>query len=265
MSTLSPYSLPVVTYEHPLVERMRMFLRLESLLELLVDLRQRGSGALESSLWTRELLELSELLARGDVRTELLKELERLEISLRRWDGHRETHGAKLTATLEELGVRRRSLFAVEGRFIDHLRASELLSVLRQRMAVPGGLNGGEIPAYRLWLSLEDGERGRDLDRWLSILTPLRDALATYMRLMRTSALPAPCQAIGGTYERDLSGQEATIQLIRLNVPLEKRLYPEISAGRYRLTVRFRLFSDAETRGTAVDSDIDFHLALVTL
>lgn len=261
----SPPAASDVVFEHPLGERMRLFLRLETLLLRIADLRLRGGKPLEATLAAREILELSELLARGDVRTELLKELERLEIALRRWDGHREAHGPRLAATLEEIAERRRRLFAVEGRFVDRLRASELLSALRQRHALPGGLNAAEIPAYRLWLALDEAERARDVGRWLDVLAPLRDALATYLRLMRTSSNPSPCRAEGGSYERELGSPDPAVQLIRLGLAPDLRLYPEISAGRYRLTVRFRAFPDAETRGSLVTSTVEFRLALAAL
>jgi cell division protein ZapD len=256
---------PDITFEHPLGERMRLFLRLETLLLRIHDLRLRGGRPLEATLAARELLELGELLARGDVRTELLKELERLELSLRRWDGHRDAHGPRLASTLEEIGERRRRLFAVEGRFVDRLRASELLTTLRQRAALPGGINGAEIHAYRLWIALDEAERTRDLDRWIAVLAPLRDALATYLRLLRTSSEPTACTAEGGSYERELPNQDPPIQLVRLSLPLERRLYPEISAGRYRITVRFRDFPDAERRGAPSTEDIAFRLTLAAL
>ncbi len=244
---------------------MRLFLRLEALLFRLHELRQRGGRPLESTLATQCLLELGELLGRGDVRTEVLKELERLELLLRRFDGHRDAHGPRLTSTLEEIGERRRRLFAVEGRFVDRLRASDLLATLRQRAVAPGGINGADIPSYRLWTALDEEERTRDLDRWITMLAPLRDALVTYLRLVRASAHPESCRAEGGHYERELTSQDPPVRLVRLSLPLSRRLYPEISAGRYRLTVRFRDFPDAERRGHPCAETIDFRLVLAVL
>ncbi|MCL5799202.1 MAG: cell division protein ZapD, partial [Gammaproteobacteria bacterium] len=88
MNTPAPASDEIV-FEHPLGERMRLFLRLEALLLRLHELRQRGGRPLEATLAAQSLLELGELLGRGDVRTEVLKELERLELLLRRFDGRR--------------------------------------------------------------------------------------------------------------------------------------------------------------------------------
>jgi cell division protein ZapD len=254
-----------ICFEHPLGERTRLFLRLETLLQRVHDLRLRGARPLEATLVARELLELGELLARGDVRTELLKELERLELALHRWDGHRDAHGPRLAAALEEIGERRRRLFAVEGRFVDRLRACELLATLRQRVAMPGGLNGAEIPSYRLWIALDDEARAADLDRWIAILAPLRDALTTYLRLVRTSARFESCRAEGGNYEREIGGQDPPVHLVRLFLPSVPRLFPEISAGRYRLSVRFREFPDADRRGGPFGANVDFRLQLAAL
>ena len=68
-------------YEQPLNERVRTFLRLEFLLE------QSAHHTALSSIWdsraaVNAILEIASLLTRGDVRTEVLKELERCGILL---------------------------------------------------------------------------------------------------------------------------------------------------------------------------------------
>jgi hypothetical protein len=65
-----------VTYEQPLAERMRTFLRLEFLAQ------QANHHSLQASTWSSRaaigsLLEILTILGRGDIRSEVLKELER--------------------------------------------------------------------------------------------------------------------------------------------------------------------------------------------
>ena len=89
-------------YEQPLNERVRIFLRLEFLLE------QAAHHAALSSIWDSRaavgsVLEIVSLLTRGDVRTEVLKELERCGILLQRLKGSPEVDNARLQTVLADL------------------------------------------------------------------------------------------------------------------------------------------------------------------
>ncbi len=73
-----------IIFEHPLNEKMRAWLRIESSLQQLTS--QRHLDSLASSLaFFRTVTELLEVLERGEVRSELLKELERQQAKLKQW------------------------------------------------------------------------------------------------------------------------------------------------------------------------------------
>ena len=89
-------------YEQPLSERVRTFLRLEFLLE------QASHHSALSSVWDSRaavsaLLEITALLTRGDVRTEVLKELERCGALLHRLKGSPEVDNTRLQTVLSDL------------------------------------------------------------------------------------------------------------------------------------------------------------------
>ncbi|MGL4684703.1 MAG: cell division protein ZapD, partial [Hafnia alvei] len=73
-----------VLFEHPLNEKMRTWLRIDFLLQQLQQHRhlQDITGALAFFRTTADLLDV---LERGEVRTELLKELERQQRKLLQW------------------------------------------------------------------------------------------------------------------------------------------------------------------------------------
>ena len=64
-----------ITYEQPLNERMRNFLRLEHLFNL-IEFRSQATFEWDYRNILESLLEINDLLNRSDLKTELIKELE---------------------------------------------------------------------------------------------------------------------------------------------------------------------------------------------
>src|SRR5579863_9977868 len=133
-------------YEQPLSERVRTFLRLEFLLE------QAGHHSTLSSMWDSRaaisaILEIVALLTRGDVRTEVLKELERCGTLLQRLKGSPEVDGTRLQTVLADL-ERLRAEMDGDGRQLGiTLKESEFLNAIKNRLAIPGGTCQFDLPS----------------------------------------------------------------------------------------------------------------------
>src|SRR5690349_7398487 len=132
-------------YEQPLSERVRTFLRLEFLLE------QAGHHSALSSVWDSRaavscILEISSLLTRGDVRTEVLKELERCGALLQRLKGSPEVDSSRLQTVLTDLERLRHEMDG-DGRPLGAcLKESEFLNSIKNRLAIPGGTCQFDLP-----------------------------------------------------------------------------------------------------------------------
>ncbi len=78
----------VVLFEHPLNEKMRTWLRIEFLDQpACMQHLPVNSSALPHCGVFRNVGDLLDVIERGDVRTELLKELERQQHKLQAWAG----------------------------------------------------------------------------------------------------------------------------------------------------------------------------------
>jgi len=64
-----------ITYEQPLNERVRTFLRMEHLFKL-VDHHIKGASEWDSRGTLSIILDIMDLLSRSDIKTELIKELD---------------------------------------------------------------------------------------------------------------------------------------------------------------------------------------------
>ncbi len=248
----------VVVYEQPLNERVRTLLRLEMLFR-----RTRHSLA-RSTPWDSRaalegLLEIMAITGRSDLRSEILKELERLAGVLGELASDPRVDQQRLARVLGEMEALVDVLRHGNGRFGDALKDNEFLAAVRQRVAIPGGTCGFDVPALQFWLEQPPELRRGDLEAWLAVFAPVETAAELILRLIRESAVPTRVVAEGGFFQRNLEGGRLC-QMVRVGLPDGQGLYPEVSGGRHRVTVRFleHDIRGGRPRQTARDVPFDF-------
>jgi cell division protein ZapD len=91
---------------------------------------------------------------------------------------------------------------------------------------------------------------------------PFDRAVNLYLRLLRQSTQALDTVAKAGIH---VYTPPAEFELVRVLVPASAGVYPEISAGRHRFTVRFMSQRDVNTRPTQTTGDIPFQLQCCTL
>jgi cell division protein ZapD len=250
----------VVEYEQPLTERMRTFLRLEFLYHQ-ASFHADANNDWSSRAAVASLLDIIAILSRGDVRSEAMKELERQAESLRRFRTQPAVDHARLGSLLHNVEELRDQLGKSGTGIIQQLRESEFLSAIKHRSAIPGGTCVFDLPDYTHWLSRSYDERRLQLEKWLSGLRPLCDAVAEVLWLTRESARPRRQLASGGMFQQPLERNEMP-SLLRVLMPGDADLFPEISGGQHRFTVRFLRWSGADQRARQTDEDVSFLLVL---
>jgi cell division protein ZapD len=251
-------SAAAIDFEQPLNERMRTFLRLELLYRQAVfhagDSTDFGARAAVGSL-----LEILTIVGRGDVRTDVLKELDRHSELLGQYRSARGVDAARLNGLMENLDAMRTELNTTGRQSLGELRDNEFLNKIRQR-GLPGGTCSFDLPHYGYWLHRPEHERSAQLAEWLSQLKPLCDAVAKVLWLTREAAEPTECVASGGLYQHTLVKSEQS--LIRVVLPANADMFPEISAGPHRFTVRFAQWRGAAEYPRQVSEDVRFLLAI---
>ncbi len=251
-----------LVYEQPLTERIRTFLRLEFLFEQ-CEHHLALTSAWDSRASVAAILEIGSLLTRGDVRTEVLKELERCLLFLNRLSGSPDVDGTRLQSVLTELETLRYAMNG-DGRQLGlGLKENEFLNNIRNRLAIPGGTCQFDLPVYHAWLTQPHSKRTRDLQHWLEEISPLRDTINLLMALTRESALPTRETAEQGMYLHIFEGPACP--LVRVMVPATSGVYPEISAGRQRVTIHFLERHEAAGRAQQTKRDIGFKLVCCQL
>jgi cell division protein ZapD len=247
-------------YEQPLNERMRTFLRLEFLYkQLLYHSEHNSPWASRGSI--TGLLDIVAILSRGDVRGDVLKELERQLFILERLRTTQQVDEGRLSGVTNNLQTLREALSSVGPKYLQELRDNEFLNAIRHRSSIPGGTCAFDIPEYTHWLRQSFERRSTDITNWMGVVSPLCDSVVGLLWLVRNSKQATQQVAVKGVYQHSMN-RDTTSVLIRLGLPAGSALYPEISGGQHRFTVRLMQWNADDNRPVQSNNDIEFELTV---
>lgn len=250
-----------LTYEQPLNERMRTFLRVEHLyLGAWQCLKQPYWWDSRNCLVT--ISELLGLLERSDLKADVFKELDRQRKHLLKISEGPNVASDKLAQTLEEIDQAIEMLENSPGKIGLQLRQNDFLATIRQRLAIPGGTCNFDLPAYHRWLHLPYEQRAAILTQWLDEFKPICIPIDTVLHITRHSAYTQPVIATRGFFQKELD-PKVPCQLIRLSVS-NTQAYPEISGNKHQINVRF-MRSDYENEQFKIEDNIPFNLTCCML
>ena len=251
-----------IYFEQPLNERMRNFLRLDFLYQQAVH-HHTNADPWSTRAAVAALLEILTITQRGDVRGEILKELERQMAQLAAFNSRPGVDTARLRVLLTKLHRMREELSNVGALFMQKLRDSEFLNAIKHRSTIPGGTCEFDLPNYTHWLNLPDEVRGADFAHWLAVIRPLGDAVGEVLWITREQARSRTEVAPAGVFHLTLD-RDVPAQMIRIALPAGTDIYPEISGSHYRCSIRFLVWQDADNRAIQTTEDVRFTLSTCT-
>jgi len=248
-----------IVYEQPLNERTRTFMRLEYLF------RQASHHLERNSEWDSRatlncILEIVDIFGNTNLKSEVIKELERHSANLKRLGQNPAVDPGQLALLLDKINSHIDSMHGINGQIASELKSSEFLTSIRQRNAIPGGTCDFDLPAFHYWLQQPALLRKQDLVRWLGNFDAIGQSIQLILSMTRDSKPLQPALARHGLYQRTLDPNQPC-QLIRIALPVGLPCFAELSGGRHRFTARFLQFSAAEERARQTDQDIEFELA----
>lgn len=248
-----------IIYEQPLNERIRTFLRLEFLF-LRLDTALTSTSELKNREAIDCLLSILSVFERSDLKSEIIKELERLISTLSALENSPGVDKAALEDLLTSLDHILDSLYANKSAIGQKLRDNDFLYSIRQRSSIPGGTCDFDLPSYHYWLQhTSDETRKQQLLTWFEPFSSVRSAIDITLKLIRQSTGFTPITAEAGFYQHSLDSSQAN-QLIRVKVPRTSEFYPEISGGKHRFTIRLMRF-DIKQRAQQIEEDIALALS----
>ncbi|PZR01248.1 MAG: cell division protein ZapD [Aeromonas media] len=211
-------------YDFPLNEKSRTYLRLESLFSQIRDNLESDQSWAHIAFF-KGLFDLQELLERGDLRADLIKDLERLGQRLSHW------------ASLPDVDLEQ----------IQRMQQGSI----RQRFSIPGGLCAFDVPQLHHWLATPAVTRHQQMQQWLSDITLLMNAISLLLRLWRESGNFSDQVATNGFFQDTAEGAE----LIRIRLAGTQPCYPTLSGHKNRFALRFLPTTEQQI------GDVSFQLA----
>lgn len=249
----------LITYEQPLNEHIRVCLRLEHLFnQILNNIETPTEWGSRATLTA--LLETLNVIDRPDLKTKLTKALTQHAATLTQLEVLPQVDSTKLKQVLNELDRLIDKLYATQGKIGQNLRNNEFLNSIRRHLYNPGGVVNFSNPGLQLWLHKAPEDRIEDLKSWLKEFDQLIDVVILILRLTRESNTANEKLADNGFYQQALD-PNTSCEMIRVSVPIEANLFPEISVGQRRLSIRF-LQPNCHDQGRAKQTDINLNFKL---
>ena len=250
-----------ISYNHPLNEKIRVFLRIEHLwCEIEYFIKQESDATCLICL--QNILSLLDIVERFDLRSEASKYLDKLvekfqKIRIQPVD---DIDRDKIDDIIQQLATASKSLKTSIGKTASGLSSNEWLSTIRQKMLLPGGLSGSDSPFLKHWQQFSITQKINQLRAWQKEFAILADAINKILFYIRKTSIVTEVSVDNGVYQRIIDNQFEP-QLLVIELPKKYHVYPEISGNRYRISARF-LQSDLISKAVQYTNQIDFRLAV---
>lgn len=246
----------MIFFEYPFNERVRIYLRLEYLFDkLFFTIKSSESRLHQIAIST--LFEIIDAIDRSDVKGSILQDLEKQRLFLLNLRKNRNVNQRMLELAISELGAVSSALIS-SGRPGHALRENEWLNSLRGKLLASGCAAQADMPSYYFWQNKNESIRRKDLNNWTSHINPLFESLKMVLSLLRESGNFVEYISNNGEYQRMLGGKE--YQLLRLCLHEDQEIFPEISANKHMISIRFSR-QESDFKSTIVRDSIAFKIA----
>jgi cell division protein ZapD len=247
-----------ILYEQPLNERIRAFLRLEHLFCQFTN-TLNGDSVWDSHTSVSALIEILTILDRIDVRSEVLKELDKHINGLSRLLDTPNIDRERLDNALSHLNAQLKKIQNLPSKLGSAIRDNDLLNSVRQRTVITGATCGFDIPSYHYWLNQSGQIKFESLSRWHAEISPLQQSIELLLSLTRESAYFDKQKAEVGFFQRSLDTQNPC-QLLRIALPVDCTAYPEVSGNKHRVNIRFLTYSETG-RPKQIGYNLEFEMS----
>ncbi|MDD1641977.1 MAG: cell division protein ZapD, partial [Methylococcaceae bacterium] len=247
-----------ITYEFPLNERIRVFIRLEQLFQQFIHF-SAGETVADKRAAITVLLDIMSIFRRNDLKSEILKELDRHATVLNKIANSEGVDKEILQNILDELAQISKKLYAVTGKIGINIMESDLFQSIAQRSSIPGGTCSFDLPEYHYWLEQDESVRLKDLQHWSGPFIDIHTAIDFILNFIRNSRSSSQEVAVAGFFQISLDKSQP-FQLIKVSLDKSVHCFAEISGGKHRCTIRFMNPSTDAQRPVQTTRDIPFFL-----
>ncbi len=259
----SQSTLITCTYEQPLNERMRLFMRLESMFVQMENFHN-ADEYYSIQLFLDALFDVLDFLHRYEIRAEIIKELQRYQSVLAKEGENPFIDSRDCKAMMVAVNQSLTEALEMNLNPISALRENELFNSLRQRNFNQSGNCLFEVPAYQFWLMKNKNHQIPFLQNCYRLFCPIERAIRLILKLVRIHSEHTREFTEDGMFIKTLnSGQRH--QMLRVHLPCTENVFPRISGDRHRFSVRFMAQENPEKRARQINHPVNFELQICIL
>lgn len=242
-------------FEFPLTEFIRTTLKIDRLGRFFnSSLSYKTEEDIRNLVF--RMLELYSLIARAELKNELIKEVDKRSLRLNRLKNIPEIDHATLNETIASLQSALKELKSIPTDSYSR-PLPYMIDAVKQRQSIPGGQFEFDLPGYQYWISQGTDHCKSQILEVLSGLKPITKTVSLLLDLIRNSATATTETAVNGVFQLTANSDS---ELIIIQAPEKGNLYPEISGGRHRVFVRFMEFTDINHKANQSNKDVTFLL-----
>jgi len=223
----------MITFEYPLNEKTRSYLRFEFLFLQIIKSKQFTHES-DTTVFFKALFELLELSERCDIRHDLVKDLRLLVERMKLWLKHEEVDRDAVSELLSEIEGLITSVLAMPKQ-LRYFKTNRFLTSIKQRYSIPSGCCNFDLPQYHFWLAEGQEKQSQDAQVWLTHFDALQKALLLYLKIKRSQGVASKQIAVNGFYQGEVEG----CCFVSIEFDRESGVYPMISGHKDRYSVRF--------------------------
>ncbi|WP_144393684.1 cell division protein ZapD [Pleionea sediminis] len=232
-------------FEFPLSQNYRQLLRLEntfSHFERLIRLNTEASN--EASLLC--IVNLLEYLSRIDMKTELIRELEAQTHQYEKLKSNPAVDVTKLENFLEQLAKLHQWAINYRGRLGDDLRQQPLIKNILTKQSLHTGVSSCDSPELSRFCRLSADKAKSYIEEWYHSFEGLKTSVSVILRLTRELSSFETGSAPMGDFLIEKPNPGNT--LLRIRLSKHDTVFPEVSAGKHRISIHFYYLDDKLTK-----------------
>ena len=234
----------MITFEYPLNEKNRSYLRFEF---LFIEIQRSMVFAHESDsiAFFKALFELLELSERSDIRHDLIKDLRILSEQMNCWLKLAQVDHQAVSQLIIEIEKLIEAVLNMPKQ-LGYFKTNRFLTSIKQRFSIPSGCCNFDLPQFHFWLASDLTKRQQDSEKWFSHFASLEKALALFLKIKRSQGISSEQITTNGCYQ----GEAENSGFIIIKVKKEQAVYPMISGHKDRFSVRF-INADEQSNSSA--------------
>ena len=255
MNSLSDNQVSI--YEEPAQEKIRKFIRIESLFKKILYFKNKDDRR-ENYIAVLSLCELHEILVRSDIKSELIREIETHNSYFQKLKDVPQADSNRLNSILEKQEMLLKLIFSAKSNYLDYLDQDILFKTMAKN-----SINEVQPSSIEFWLSRDVMLRETQIDLWLEPILFVKKSINFILEVVRKSGQFDDKLATKGFFIEKLDPKK-NILLVRITLTSDLYYFPQISLGKQRLNIMF-MTKDDKNIFIPFQEDVSFILTICSL